>query len=98
MERRYVMATATISQQELQQNYAAAEEATHSGPVFITRDGEPRCVLIDVASYRKLSPVFDVPPTAEGKPLSELLAMPDEDYFEWEPPRLLLSFEPADLS
>jgi hypothetical protein len=91
------MATSTISQQELQQNYAAAEEATHAGPVVITRDGEPRSVLIDIVEYRKLTGSDAEAVECTGKSLAELLAVPEDEYFEWEPPRLEISFRPADL-
>ena len=96
------MASATFSEQELLSNYGAAEEATHAGPVFITKDGEPRAVLIDIAEYQKLSGTSvptrtELSGLPEGVDMVSFLAM-DEPYFEWEAPRLEIRFEPADFS
>jgi hypothetical protein len=91
------VATSTISQQELQEDFTAAEEATHSGPVFITKNGETRSVLIDIVEYRKLTGSDPEAVECTGKSLAELLAVPEDEYFEWEPPRLEISFRPADL-
>jgi PHD/YefM family antitoxin component YafN of YafNO toxin-antitoxin module len=94
------MATATISQQELQQNYAAAEEATHSGPVFITTNGEARSVLIDIDEYRRLYGVAKLTPELAGKSLADLLADPAFDGLpdDFEFPLLDLELRPADFS
>ena len=80
-----LMASATFSQQELQQNFEAAEEATHSGPVFITRDGEPRSVLIDIREYRKLSGAAKLAQKSPAVSLVDLLSVPASEYFDWEP-------------
>lgn len=82
------MASASFSQQELQRNFYAAEEATHSGPVFITKDGEPRSVLIDIDEYRRVFGNSVSSTTAEHVSLVDVLAVPTAEYFDWEPKTL----------
>ena len=92
----------TVTIQDFHADVRAAEAASERGPVFITEEGEPRLVLLDVVEYRKLAGVQLIDdatsPAPEGD-LASLLAVPDDEYFEWEPPRLQGPlFEPADFS
>jgi len=82
------MASASFSQQELQRNYSAAEEATHSGPVFITKDGEPRSVLLDISEYRRVFGDSASAPDPKSVSLVDVLAVPPSEYFDWEPKHL----------
>jgi hypothetical protein len=80
-----LMASATFSQHEIQRNFEAAQEASHAGPVFITKDGEPRSVLIDIDEYRRVfgeTVPVNVPTRVS---LVDLLAVPESEYFDWEP-------------
>ena len=69
-----------------------AEEAAHAGPVFITKDGEPRAVLIDISEYRRVFGDSGRSMKNDGPSLVDLLGVPEEEYFEWEPRRLHLRF------
>lgn len=75
------MSTTSFSRQEVEHNYAAAEEASQSGPVFITKDGELRSVLMDIDEYRRLAGESD----PVGESLVDRLAVPPGEYFDWDP-------------
>jgi hypothetical protein len=93
------MATATFSHQELQQDYAAVEEATHFGPVFITTNGEAKSVLIDMEEYRRLLGSAQPSPMAT-KSVFDLFDDPAFDGLpaDFEFPTLDLELKPADFS
>jgi PHD/YefM family antitoxin component YafN of YafNO toxin-antitoxin module len=91
-----LMASATFTHQELQQNYEAAEKAARSGPVVITRDGQPRAVLIDIDQYNGLPPKAQPENSNAGASLDDLLAVPEDEYFDWEPKSLRGHLSPRD--
>jgi len=84
------MAITTVSSREFNQNASATKKATDQGPVFITDRGRPSHVLLTIEEYRKI--------TGKGKSILELLAMPGDEDFDFEPPRLEDLARGADLS
>ena len=84
------MVTTTISSREFNQNTSAAKKAAENGPVFITDRGLPAHVLLTISEYRKIAD--------QGKSILELLAMPGDEDFDFEPPRLSDLARGADLS
>lgn len=84
------MATTTISSRKFNQNTSAAKKAAKNGPVFITDRGHAAHVLLSIEEYRQL--------TNKGKTILELLAMPGDEDFDFEPPRLSDLARGADLS
>lgn len=92
----------SVTIQEFHADLHAVEVASESEPVFITEQGEPRRVLLDIADYRKLSQGEALEGNVAAEvptDLADLLAVPESDHFDWEPPRLTSRlFEPADLA
>lgn len=84
------MAITTISSREFNQNASAAKKAAEKGPVFITDRGRAAHVLLSIEEYRKI--------TDKGKSILELLSMPEDQDFDFEPPRLTDLAQGADLS
>ncbi len=84
------MASTTFSSREFNQKTNEAKKAAEDGPVFITVRGEPSHVLMTIAEYRKLG--------NKGKSILELLTMPDDEDFDFEPPRIEDLARGADLS
>jgi prevent-host-death family protein len=84
------MASTTISSREFNQNTSGAKKAAESGPVFITDRGRPAHVLLSIEEYRQLA--------NKGKNIIELLSMPGDQDFDFEPPRLDDVARAADLS
>jgi prevent-host-death family protein len=85
------VAITTLSSREFNQETGRAKKAARSGPVFITDRGRPAHVLLSIKEYQEI--------TSKGKSIVDLLAMPDADLIEFEPPRLGGEIYPAiDLS
>ncbi len=85
------MSITTLSSREFNQDTSRAKKAARHGPVFVTDRGRPSHVLLTIEEYRRL--------TGSGASLVDLLAMPDAQAVDFEPPKLdgpLL--HPADLS
>jgi prevent-host-death family protein len=74
------MAITMLTSREFNQHTARAKRAARKGPVFITDRGRPRHVLLSFEEYRKLA--------GSGQSLLEALAVPAEEYFDFEFPRL----------
>ena len=84
------MAITTLSSREFNQGASRAKKAAKLGPVFITDRGRPAHVLLTIEEYRKI--------THKGKNIIELLSMPEDEDFDFEPPRLTDLARAADLS
>ncbi len=85
------MAITTISSREFNQNTGRAKKAAGKGPVFITDRGKPAQVLLSIQEYEKI--------TQKRENIADLLAMPEEDLFDFEAPRMGDEFpQPADFS
>lgn len=79
------MAITTFSSREFNQDTSRAKKAAARGPVFITDRGRPAHVLLTIEDYRKIAQKDDS--------IIDLLAMPNADEVEFEPPRLGGSFQ-----
>lgn len=85
------MAITTLSSREFNQDTGRAKRAARKGPVFITDRGRPAHVLLSIEQYQKI--------TNKRKSIVELLAMPEADLVEFDPPRLGGElFKPVNLS
>lgn len=74
------MAITTLSSREFNQDASKAKKAAEKGPVFITDRGRPAHVLLTIEQYRSI--------TDSRTNMAQLLAMPDADQVDFEPPRL----------
>ena len=84
------MTITTLSSREFNQDASGAKKAANQGPVFITDRGRPAHVLLSIAEYQKL--------TASLSNIVDMLAMPEADDIDFDPPRATNLFRPADLS
>lgn len=74
------MAITTLSSREFNQDTSRAKKAAKRGPVFITDRGRPAHVLLSIEEYQKIAD--------KHESIIDLLAMPDANEVEFEPPRL----------
>lgn len=74
------MSITTLSSRQFNQDTSGAKKAAEHGPVFITDRGKPAHVLLTIDEYQTL--------TRTRQTVSELLAMPDADDIDFDPPRL----------
>ncbi|WP_369938256.1 type II toxin-antitoxin system Phd/YefM family antitoxin [Xanthomonas tesorieronis] len=84
------MTITTLSSRELNQDVTRAKKATKSGPVFITDRGKPAHALLSFEDYQRL--------TRQRRNIADALAMPGIADVEFEPPRVTIGAQPADLS
>lgn len=70
----------TMTSREFNQDVARAKRAANEGPVIITDRGRPAYVLMRHDLYRRLS--------SRGASLRSLLADPESEDVDFEPPRL----------
>ncbi len=85
------MAVTMLSSREFNHDTGKAKKAAKRGPVFITDRGKPAHVLLTIEEYEKIS--------AKKESIIDLLAMPNADEVEFEPPRLKGElYRVADLS
>ncbi|MCC7278497.1 MAG: type II toxin-antitoxin system Phd/YefM family antitoxin [Chromatiaceae bacterium] len=74
------MTITTLSSREFNHDTGRAKRAALKGPVFITDRGRPALVLMSIDAYKALQP-------QQGS-IADLLAMPEAEAVEFEPPRL----------
>jgi prevent-host-death family protein len=85
------LAITTFSSREFNQDTSRAKKAARKGPVFITDRGKPAHVLLSIKEYEKI--------THKRENIADLLAMPEADLFDFDPPRMGDEFpQPADFS
>ena len=85
------MSITTISSRDFNQDVTKAKRAASQGPVFITDRGHPSHVLLTIEEYQKI--------TDKKENIIELLAMPEGDDIDFEPPQLDKDiYRPADFS
>lgn len=84
------MTVTTLSSRAFQQNASHAQKAAESGPVFITRRGEPVQVLLSIDEYRRLS--------GQRRNIVEALSYPGLSDIDLDIPRAIDLPRPADLS
>ncbi|WP_022953964.1 type II toxin-antitoxin system Phd/YefM family antitoxin [Leucothrix mucor] len=80
-----------LTSREFNQDASGAKKAAINGPVFITDRGRPAHVLLSIEEYQRM--------TGNLQSIVDLLAMPNADDIDFEPPKLPGKlFEVADLS
>lgn len=84
------MTITTLSSRELNQDVTRAKRATQFGPVFITDRGKPAHVLLSFEQYQQL--------TGQLRNIADALAMRGPEDMAFDPPRLQIHPQPADLS
>ncbi|QGY00982.1 type II toxin-antitoxin system Phd/YefM family antitoxin [Methylobacterium mesophilicum SR1.6/6] len=84
------MTVTTLSSRAFQQNASHAQKAAETGPVFITRRGEPVQVLLSIEAYRQLA--------NQRCNLVEALSAPGLSEIPLEVPRVDSFPSPTDLS
>lgn len=84
------MPITTISSRELNQDVTRAKKAAKSGPVFITDRGKPAHVLLSIEEYQRI--------TKQRRNIADSLALPGVEDIEFEPQRMTIEIQPADLS
>jgi hypothetical protein len=77
-----------LTSREFNQDVARAKRAADDGPVIITDRGRPAYVLMRHETYRRL--------TGGGPGTRALLADPESEAVEFEPPRL--GAEPLEIN
>lgn len=85
-----MMTITTLSSRELNQDVSKAKKAAENGPVFITDRGKPAHVLLSFREYQKL--------TEQRRDIADALAMPGVEDIGFDPPRVEICAQPADLS
>jgi prevent-host-death family protein len=81
------MPITTLSSREFNQDSSGAKKAALRGPVFITDRGRPAHVLLSIEDYQKLA--------GHQSRITDLLAMSGD--VDFEPNRIVISSQPADL-
>ena len=84
------MTITTLSSRDFNQDTSRAKKAATAGPVFITDRGKPAHVLLSIEEYQRL--------TGGARKIADALAMPAQEPIEFEPPRIDIVLQPADLS
>lgn len=84
------MTITTLSSRELNQDVTRAKKATKGGPVFITDRGKPAHVLLSFEDYQRL--------TKQRRSIADALVMPEKVDVEFDPPRVMIGVQAADLS
>ena len=80
-----------LTSREFNQDVSGAKKAANNGPVIITDKGRPTHVLLSIEEYQRL--------TGKTENSVSLLAMPNAEEIEFEPPKLSGDlFKPVDLS
>lgn len=74
------MSITTVSSREFNQDVSKIKREALTGPVFITDRGHPAHVLLTIQDYQKLTKIKES--------IVDLLAMPDAEDVDFEPPKL----------
>ena len=89
-----VNAMITMTAREFNQDTARAKRLALNNPVLITDRGKPSHVLLDVTEYESILAQLR---QSSNITLADALAMPDDEYIEFEPVRLQVKFKVPDL-
>lgn len=84
------MTITTLSSREINQGVARAKKAAKQGPVFVTDRGKPAHVLLSFEDYQRL--------TKQHRNLADALAIPEAEDLDFNPLRVTINAQPADLS
>jgi hypothetical protein len=83
------MTVTMLPSQKFDQDIQGAKRAADSGPVIVMDEGKPVYVLLSHDFYRRLL----------GPTLREMVAQPESDDIEFDPPRVSNNmFRPGDRS
>lgn len=80
----------TPSSREFNHDTSGDKKAALSGPVFITGRGRPAHVLLSIDDYQRLA--------GGSASIIDVLAMPDAEGIELDPPRTDIKTREVDLS
>ena len=78
------MGITTVSSSEFNLNLSRIKVAAKNGPILITDRGHPSYVLLTIQKYHKID--------GKQENIVDLLAMPESQDIEFDPPRLKLHF------
>lgn len=78
----------TMSSREFNQDASRAKRAAKAGPVFITDRGQPQHVLLSIEDYQRL---------VGGRRIVDVLAMPELETIDFDPPKAVIVTRPADF-
>lgn len=84
------MTITPLSSREFNQGASEAKRTANNGPVFITDRGRPAHVLLTFEDYQRL--------TKQRRNIADALAMPGVADIEFDPPRVSIETQSADLS
>ncbi|MFF7707968.1 type II toxin-antitoxin system prevent-host-death family antitoxin [Pseudomonas sp. NPDC007930] len=79
----------SMTSREFNQDTSGAKKAAAQGPVFITDRGKPAHVLLSFDDYERLS--------GSRPSIVDLLAMPGDEYFDFDPPKSNVKSKPAEF-
>lgn len=78
----------TMSSREFNQDASRAKRAAKAGPVFITDRGEPQHVLLSIEDYQRL---------VGARRIVDVLALPEPETIDFDPPKAVIVTRPADF-
>lgn len=81
--------SATFTSRDFNRDPGRVKRAAMSGPVFITDRNRPSLVVMAIKDYERLA--------GRGASLFDVLMPPDDQDFDFDPPRASLAARPADL-
>ncbi len=84
------MSFTTLSSREFNQDTSRAKKAAKDGPVFITDRGRPAHVLLTIEEYQRLC--------GGTTSIITMLAMPDSDDINFDPPPANGVYRPAEFA
>ncbi|MCZ8275004.1 MAG: type II toxin-antitoxin system prevent-host-death family antitoxin [Microcystis sp. LE19-4.1E] len=82
------MMPTTMSSREFNQDASRAKRAAKAGPVFITDRGQPQHVLLSIEDYQRL---------VGGRRIVDVLAMPELETIDFDPPKAVIVTRTADF-
>jgi PHD/YefM family antitoxin component YafN of YafNO toxin-antitoxin module len=83
------MTVTTLSSREFNQHASEAKKFANNGPVFITDRGKTAHVLLSIQDYQRLS--------GANPSIVELLAMPNAETIDFDPPKAQDFGRPAEF-
>jgi prevent-host-death family protein len=84
------MAITTLTSREFNRDASWAKKAAAKGPVSITNRGRPAHVLLTIEEYQRIA--------GGRRKIADALAMPPDEDFEFEAPRIEIKTRLVDLT
>lgn len=78
----------TMSSRDFNQDASRAKRAAKAGPVFITDRGQPQHVLLSIEDYHRL---------VGARRIVDVLAMPEPETIDFDPPKAAIVTRPVDI-